>query len=283
MRSRNCSDRVVQVSRERLEGAICVGSCALYRRAALDSTGGTTLIEHSEDVHTGFNLYRAGWGLKYLPIPLAAGICPAGPDSFLTQQYRWCAGSMSLLGSANFWRTKMRFSTRCCYVSGFCYYLHTAMATFFLPLIPILMLAFLPDQVQLHNYLWIAPSAVYTLIIFPLWNHGKYGPSALMTKSLYGWAHFFAIFDIARRKQMGWMTTGATNARRPTQRIWRSLIIWGAVSGGLWMTLSFYRLATMKPSNFVFLTALGVIYVITCVAMPIAAKVLEHRRIISQL
>src|ERR1700688_626412 len=40
--------RVVQVSRDKLNGAICVGSCAVYRRQALDAIGGTALIEHSE-------------------------------------------------------------------------------------------------------------------------------------------------------------------------------------------------------------------------------------------
>ena len=65
--------RLVQVSRDQHDGAICVGSCAIYRREALASNGGTTLIEHSEDVHTGFDLRRAGWGLRYIPVPLAAG------------------------------------------------------------------------------------------------------------------------------------------------------------------------------------------------------------------
>jgi len=39
--------RLVQVSRDRHDGAICVGSCAIYRREALATNGGTTLIEHS--------------------------------------------------------------------------------------------------------------------------------------------------------------------------------------------------------------------------------------------
>ena len=60
--------RLVQVSRDRHDGAICVGSCAIYRRTALASNGGTTLIGHSEDVHTGFDLRRAGWGLRYFPV-----------------------------------------------------------------------------------------------------------------------------------------------------------------------------------------------------------------------
>jgi cellulose synthase (UDP-forming) len=36
--------RLVQVSRDRHDGAICVGSCAIYRRAALAANGDTTLI-----------------------------------------------------------------------------------------------------------------------------------------------------------------------------------------------------------------------------------------------
>ena len=99
--------RMVQVSRDQRDGAICVGSCAVYRRAALDDIGGTTLIEHSEDVHTGFDLRRAGWGLRYIPVPLATGVCPEDADSFLTQQYRWCSGSMSLLASRKFWTTRL--------------------------------------------------------------------------------------------------------------------------------------------------------------------------------
>jgi len=263
--------RAIQVSRDRLDGAICVGSCGVYRRAALDTTGGTTLIEHSEDVHTGFDLRRAGWGLRYIPIPLATGMCPDGPDSFFTQQYRWCAGSMSLLGSRKFWKTKMRPGTRMCYLSGFCYYLHTALATFVLPIIPIVMLAFLPGQVQLRNYLWIAPSTVYNLIIFPQWNHGRYGPASLMAKGLYGWAHFFAITDILRSRQMGWMTTGG-RTKRPTQRMWRALIAWAGVTGALWLGIALYRMATMRAVNFVFLLVVGVVYVGTCLVMPLVAR-----------
>jgi cellulose synthase (UDP-forming) len=263
--------RAIQVSRDRLGGAICVGSCAVYRRAALDSTGGTTLIEHSEDVHTGFDLGRHGWRLNYLPLPLATGMCPAGPGAFFTQQYRWCAGSMSLMGSRKFWTTKMRPGTRCCYLSGFCYYLHTALMTFVLPVVPIMMLAFLPGEVRLHNYVWIAPSTAYNLVIFPQWNLGRYGPSSLMAKSLYGWAHFFAVADIVRRKPMGWVTTGARE-RRPTARLWRSVALWGGSTGGLWLGLGLYRMATRSAVNFAFLTAIGVVYVTTSVLMPFVAR-----------
>ena len=52
--------RNIQVSRDRLGASICVGSSALYRRAALEPEGGTTLIAYAEDVHTGLDARRNG-------------------------------------------------------------------------------------------------------------------------------------------------------------------------------------------------------------------------------
>jgi cellulose synthase/poly-beta-1,6-N-acetylglucosamine synthase-like glycosyltransferase len=46
--------RVVQVNRNRWGASICVGSNAVYRRAALKEVGGTAEIGFSEDVHTGY-------------------------------------------------------------------------------------------------------------------------------------------------------------------------------------------------------------------------------------
>jgi cellulose synthase (UDP-forming) len=233
--------RLVQVSRDRHEGAICVGSCAIYRRTALAVNGGTTLIGHSEDVHTGFDLRRAGWGLRYVPVPLATGTCPSDPDSFLAQQYRWCAGSMSLLASRKFWATRMRLRTRFCYLSGFCYYVHTAIFTFATPLIPLTLLIFLPNSVQMINYLFITPSLVYNMVVFPAWHRGHYGPSALMTKLLYGWAHVVALWDILRRKQLAWQPTGTVKRKTGTRRVWVGITLWNGGTSVAWVLLALWR------------------------------------------
>jgi cellulose synthase/poly-beta-1,6-N-acetylglucosamine synthase-like glycosyltransferase len=45
--------RVVQVNRNRWGASICVGSNAVYRRAAFEEVGGTAEIGFSEDVHSG--------------------------------------------------------------------------------------------------------------------------------------------------------------------------------------------------------------------------------------
>ncbi|MEU1603577.1 glycosyltransferase family 2 protein [Micromonospora matsumotoense] len=234
--------RMVQVSRQHHEAAICVGSCALYRREALDAIGGSTLIEHSEDVHTGFDMRRRGWRLRYVPVPLATGLCPADVSSFFTQQYRWCAGSMSLLGSTKFWNTRMRLRTRLSYLSGFCYYLHTALFTFVGPLVPIVLLAWFPQSVALANYLWIVPSLIYNLVVFPLWHRCAYRVEAWTVKMVYGWSHAFAIWDLLRGQSMGWQPTGGTGRKNRTGRLWWGMAVCTAGSGALWTGLAAHRM-----------------------------------------
>lgn len=235
--------RLVQVSRDQRGGAICVGSCAIYRRAALAPQGGATLIGHSEDVHTGFDLRRGGWDVRYIPVPLAAGVCPDNPDSFFVQQYRWCMGSMSLLFSGKFWTHRISARTRACYLSGFCYYLHTALFTLVTPLIPLILLLAMPQHVRAVNYVFIAPSLLYNLVLFPAWHRCRYGVDAYLAKFLYGWAHLFALVDLVRRKPMGWKPTGSGGARRRNLRLW--VAIWG-YSGGtaaVWILAAGYRTA----------------------------------------
>ena len=96
--------RWVQPSRDRANAAICVGTSALYRRAALEKSGGYALIGHSEDVHTGVNLMKVGFTIRYVPVVVTKGLCPDTLEQFSTQQYRWCTGSMSLLMSRGFHR-----------------------------------------------------------------------------------------------------------------------------------------------------------------------------------
>jgi len=233
--------RLVQVSRDQRGGAICVGSCAIYRREALNANGGATLIGHSEDVHTGFDLRRQGWGLRYIPVPLAAGLCPDTPDSFFAQQYRWCMGSMDLLKHPKFWRTKLSLRTRCCYFSGFCYYVHTALFTIITPLIPLTMLLFLPNHVRLINYIFIAPSLIYNILIFPLWHRCRFGPSAYMAKLLYGWAHLFAISDLLRGRPMGWKPTNSKSAASKNRRLWVGVWGWSGGTCAIWIAAAAWR------------------------------------------
>jgi cellulose synthase (UDP-forming) len=264
--------RAVQTSRQQRAGAICVGSCGIYRREALAGNGGTTLIEHSEDVHTGFDLRRLGWGLIYVPVALATGLCPDTLGAFYNQQYRWCMGSMSLLASEKFRRTKLSVSSRLCYISGFFYYLHTALFTFAAPMIPVVVLAAIPDKIKVANLVYVLPSVVYTAVIFPMWHRSPYRLEAWACRMVYGWAHLFAIWDILRGKPMGWQATGAKAAQRDrTRRLRWGLYTWGVGSAATWVGLAFWRLVTMHPADFALLFGSGLFYAAVvgrCIVQP---------------
>jgi cellulose synthase (UDP-forming) len=253
--------RAIQVSRQDNDGAICVGSCAVYRRAALAENGGTTLIEHSEDVHTGFDLRCLGWDLQYVPIALAAGLCPDTVGAFQSQQYRWCAGSISLLGSRKFWRAKLRLTSRLCYLSGFFYYIHTALFTFAAPLIPITLLLAMPDKVHLHNMRLIIPSLIYTTMIFPLWHRCPYRLEAWAARMMYGWAHVFAIWDILWRRRKSWRPTGSVTSKGAVaRRFWIGVTVWGAGSAAVWIVAALWHMLTADPSDFALLLSSGLFY-----------------------
>jgi cellulose synthase (UDP-forming) len=254
--------RAVQVSRQRWDGAICVGSCAVYRRAALMENGGPTLIEHSEDVHTGFDLRRLGWDLRYVPIALSTGLCPDTVSAFQTQQYRWCAGSLSLLGSKRFWKTKLRLRTRLCYLSGFLYYIHTGLFTFVGPLIPIALLLGMPWTLRLENTKLIMPSVIYTVLLFPMWHKCPYRLEAWATRMMYGWAHAFAIWDGLRRRRMEWQPTGSSARQRNTQtrRFWIGITLWGGATAVVWVGAALWRMMTMYPPDYALVLSAGLFY-----------------------
>lgn len=253
--------RSVQVSRQGSDGAICVGSCAVYRRAALDTNGGTTLIEHSEDVHTGFDLRGLGWDLRYVPVAVSTGVCPDTAGAFFNQQYRWCSGSMSLMSSRKFWQAKIRLSSRLCYLSGFFYYIHTALFTFAAPVIPLVLLLAMPEKLKVEHLLLVLPSIVYTTIIFPLWHKAPYRLEAWSARMMYGWAHVFAIWDILRKNRMGWQPTGSSGAKKnKTRRFWIGMWVWSGGTALLWVGAAVWRMFTMYAPDFALILSSGLFY-----------------------
>jgi cellulose synthase (UDP-forming) len=251
--------RAVQVSRDSHGGAVCVGTNAIYRRRALDDNGGTTLIGHSEDVHTGFDLSRHGWHLRYVPVILATGLCPDEIHSFMRQQYRWCMGSMSLLGSDKFWDTPMRFVTRACYLSGFGYYISTALNAVLFPLLPIALLLRYPQMIHLRNYVVLLPAFAYAYIVFPAWHRCRWRLEAWSVQLVYSWSHFFALVDIVRRRPMGWAPTGARSANTRRAIAFRAALTWSALVATAWVGLALYR-GRAHPADFLPIALLGGFY-----------------------
>ena len=206
--------RLIQPARDKWGAAICVGSCAVYRRAALDEIGGTTLIEHSEDIWTGFQLLDRGWRIKYLPIILAKGTCPESVGSFFTQQYRWCCGSFSLAFSRAFWKSRLTAAQKFCFLGGLFYYLATALGVVLAPLPPAIMTCFYPQVVHWAHLGFSLPNFVFATLVQALWSRHRFGLHYLTTREVASVAHLSAVVDSLRGGLMGWVVTGTRNARK---------------------------------------------------------------------
>ena len=250
--------RSIQTARSRKGGAICVGSCAVYRRAALKENLGMTLAEHSEDVLTGFDLNRMGWSLRYLPVALSTGNCPDNVPAFLNQQYRWCSGTVGLLFGKMFWGAKLPLYTRLCYISGFIYYIYTALFTFVVPALTIAILALVPNVLEFKNMIFMVPVVLYAAVIIPAWHHAPYRLEAWAVKLISGWAHFWAYYDALRGKRLGWNPSGGNKKKQDgSRRFWTWFLVWSLGSSLLWTGLAFWRMLTMNPYNFIVLFGLG--------------------------
>lgn len=239
--------RWVQPSRDGLGVAICVGTSAVYRRSALEEVGGFAQIEHSEDVHTGVKLRKAGYGLRYVPVLLSKGLCPSEVKPFISQQYRWATGSLSLMKDPSFYReANLGFTRLLPYLSGFLYYITTGLAVFVSMLPGPIMMWFFPQAVAPANYLPFVGGPLVWFVLLPRLSTGRWRLEVLRVQMLYSFAHFKAVCDTVRSRTAGWVPTGATKAPNPvattvmrTIRVVVPFNLLALASGVLHVTLSF--------------------------------------------
>jgi cellulose synthase (UDP-forming) len=249
--------RAVQVSRDRFGSALCVGSNAVYRRAALEPMRGFTEIPYAEDSHTGLDVRYCGYELIYLPVPLAAGVCPVTLDAFMRQQYRWCCGATSLVWTKHMWRVQMPWKSRLPYIAGWLWNFTTALRTLIVPLIPISLLAFLPDEIRLRNAILLLPAVITTTLLYPLWHNAPYSPRIWPLALAVGWAQALAIWDYARGKVMSWQPTrGPGDA---TSRFWWGVTLWNGTLALAWLGLAAWRIEQTGSLRFAAVAAFGVV------------------------
>jgi cellulose synthase (UDP-forming) len=89
--------RVIQPGRDRVNGAVFSGSCAVFRRTALDDAGGFARETQAEDLHTSIRLHARGWRSVYHNDVLAYGLAPATAGPYHAQRLRWGQGAMQVL------------------------------------------------------------------------------------------------------------------------------------------------------------------------------------------
>jgi cellulose synthase (UDP-forming) len=218
--------RWIQPARDAVDAAICVGTNAVYRRKALEDAGGFAQIGHSEDVHTGVNLAKAGYRTRYVPVNLAKGVCPDTFDGFTNQQYRWCTGSMSLLADASFHRSSLTVKQKLCFWTGFLYYITTAIAAFSSPLPGILMLWFFADEIRPLNYLPLLGTVFVWSTLMPKVTDYRWSPSVVRVQMLIGFCHAVALYDFLRGRTASWVPTGAATKTSTAKRVLRLVRVW---------------------------------------------------------
>jgi cellulose synthase (UDP-forming) len=249
--------RTVQVSRNRFGSALCVGSNAVYRRTALRAAGGFTDIPYAEDSHTGLDMRFAGYQLVYLPVVLAAGICPATIDSYMRQQYRWCCGATSLIWTRHMWRVPMSWQARVPYVAGWLWNLTAGLRVVILPLIPITMLAFLPAEVQLRNAILLIPAVLTGTIIYPLWHNVRWTVYIWPLNIAVGWAQVLAIWDYSHGKVMSWEPS--RSPKDASRRFRKAVCAWNGTLALAWVALAGWRIEQVTSVRFAIIALFGLV------------------------
>jgi cellulose synthase (UDP-forming) len=88
---------VIQPGNDFWNSAFFCGSCAVLRRAALESIGGFKTVTVTEDAHTALELHSRGWRSVYLGLPLAAGLATESFAAHVIQRMRWARGMAQIL------------------------------------------------------------------------------------------------------------------------------------------------------------------------------------------
>jgi cellulose synthase/poly-beta-1,6-N-acetylglucosamine synthase-like glycosyltransferase len=253
--------RVCQVSRTTRSAAICCGTNAIYRRAALVENGGMTQVPQGEDMRTGFDLTCRGWDVKYVPLNLAMGLNPTNLSSYFKQQYRWCTGSLRLVTNRHFWDDSPTFGTTVSYLAGFNYYIQTAIYNFILPPFILSLLLFFPSHFDVRDYEVILPAIAVMVIGYPLWHRCRYGPAAWSIRVVQQWTYVFAIVDFAREKTIPWDATGSTaqsvTATRRYHDFRFAVLAWNGFLTLAWVGVALWRASTSDYVSFLFVTIFG--------------------------
>ncbi len=184
--------------------------------APLERSGGFAQIGHSEDVHTGVKILKAGMAVRYVPIVVAKGLCPDQASAFLNQQYRWCTGSMSLLVDRSFHEAgELSTRQKLCFWAGFLYYIATAVNAVVAPLPAIAMLWLLPEWIEPMNSIWLVGALVLWFVILPTVMSGRWRFEVLRVQHLYSFAHLVAIWHVLTGRTKEWVATGTGGAGTP--------------------------------------------------------------------
>lgn len=205
--------RWIQPSRDAHDAAICCGSNAMYRRAAIEEVGGFAKLDHSEDMYTGLALLGAGYRTQYLPLLLAKGMSPDTVPAFISQQYRWAMGNLHLLTARDTVPAGADPRLRLSYWNGVVSYLLATVNVFAAPLPPLLMLLFAAGEVRpWHMLPFLLPLWTW-LVLIPSVSRTRWSMQVIRAHQLVSFASAAAVWHTLRGRGANWVPTGASQGR----------------------------------------------------------------------
>lgn len=116
---------VIQPGRDSYNSAFFAGSCGLFRRLALQETGGVITRTVTEDLHTSMVLHSGGYKSVYLNKDLSAGLAPESCAGYLKQRQRWARGGAQVFLLDNpLLKKGLDFHQRLQYFASVIYFFH---------------------------------------------------------------------------------------------------------------------------------------------------------------
>ena len=237
--------RIMQTSRDRWGAAMCVGSNAIYRRAALEPISGAYPDDYAEDIKTGVWAMTQGWSIKYIPLVLACGMCPDTPSSLFSQQSRWCTGTIGLVATRAFWKSTLSAQQKLCYVMQFMHYSMFAVVPVLIPILAPLIVWTTPSLAYWYSLSFGLPGLLYEVIAVRIWARCWYNLSVQYVQIIQYYASLHAIWDYILGKQLSWMPSGVGKVHKNHR--YRNIRVfawaWNVASFGALMSAVIYRTA----------------------------------------
>ena len=94
-------NHAIQGGRQGWQGALFVGSGAVFRRSAIAELNGFNLMSITEDIHTSQHLHARGWKSAFVDKNLAVGLTAENLASYIVQRRRWMLGCLQIFFKDN--------------------------------------------------------------------------------------------------------------------------------------------------------------------------------------
>lgn len=88
--------KTVMPALDRISTVPYIGTSALWRREAIETSGYFNEAHVTEDCSSGIAVHRNKWISQYCPVPVAAGLSPRGLPELIDQRLRWNTGLCQL-------------------------------------------------------------------------------------------------------------------------------------------------------------------------------------------